>query len=223
MHTVITERGPVTIPAWVVDWDSFIRWADSDEFPERGRIHFLNGGVWVDATMEELNTHNQVKAALYATLGAIVRHERLGLFLPEGMLVTNAEAEIGTEPDGMFVSFATLEAKRVWFTAGRRRGAQATRMVGTPDLAIEIVSPSSEDKDEEWLMSAYHNAGVPEYWLINARQDAPRFDIFKAGAKGYTAVRKQSGWSKSAVFRRSLRLTRETGPLGYSMYTLDVR
>lgn len=35
-------------------------------------------------------------------------------------------------------------------------------MVGTSDLVVEVVSATTEDKDTEWLMSAYHNAGIPE-------------------------------------------------------------
>lgn len=33
----------------------------SGEFPETGRICFLDGEVWVDMSMEQLYTHNQVK------------------------------------------------------------------------------------------------------------------------------------------------------------------
>jgi hypothetical protein len=45
------------VPAWVRDFDSFVTWMHSDEFPEDGRIDFLNDEVWIDVTVEELYSH----------------------------------------------------------------------------------------------------------------------------------------------------------------------
>lgn len=44
----VAEYG-VTIPATAFTLGRFRRWAGSDEFPERGRVHFLNGEVYVEA------------------------------------------------------------------------------------------------------------------------------------------------------------------------------
>ena len=124
----------------------------------------------------------------------------------------------------MFVSNASLEAKRVVFTAGEDPEADATELVGSPDLVIEIVSRTTRDKDAEWLMSAYHNAGIREYWLIDAREeDDIRFDIYKRGPKEYTAARKSDGWVKSAVLGKQFRLTRKEGSHGYPRFKLEVR
>ena len=139
------------------------------------------------------------------------------------MLLTNDRAEVANEPDAMVVLTESWEARRVWTTAGLTTGAKATELVGTPDLVVEIVSPSSEDKDTEWLMSAYWNAGIPEYWLIDARDTPLRFDIFKRGAKGFTTGRKSDGWVKSAVLGRSFRLSRLEGRFDIPTYTLEVR
>src|SRR5262249_2256123 len=38
----------IQIPNWVVDLDSFRRWAEDDGFPEKGQLSFLRGDVWVD-------------------------------------------------------------------------------------------------------------------------------------------------------------------------------
>ena len=40
-------------------------------------------------------------------------------------------------------------------------------------------------------MSAYHNAGIPEYWVIDARdEDDIRFDIYNAGRRSTFRRRK---------------------------------
>ena len=67
------------------------------------------------------------------------------------------------------------------------------KIIGAPDLVIEIVSPSSVEKDTEWLMSAYFDAGIPEYWVIDARHDDPEFDIWIRRGDRYVAARKVKG------------------------------
>jgi Uma2 family endonuclease len=202
---------------------SFRRWIHSGEIPEKLKVHFIRGEIWTDFYMEEMFSHNQVKAALGITLGGLIRDEQLGLYVPDGMLLTNDAAELGTTPDAMFISNQAIEAGRVKFVSSERKQAQATEVTGSPDLVVEIVSPSSEDKDTEWLMSGYHNAGVLEYWLIDARTIPPQFNIYKRGAKGYTGSRHTDGWVKSAILKRTFRLTRSKGKHGFPVFQLEVR
>ncbi len=221
MPTVMSEKhGKVQIPAWVADIPSFRRWVRSGEPPEKLRAHFLNGEVWVDLFMEEAYSHNFVKTALYLTLAPIA--EALGLFFSDGMLLTNEDAGIATEPDAMFVSHAALETGRVELVAGAAPDATVTEVVGSPDLVVEVVSRGSEEKDTELLMAKYHDAGVAEYWVIDARDGEIEFDILKRAKKGYTAARKSDGWVKSAVFGRSFRLVRVVVN-GYPRFKLEVR
>lgn len=214
--------GEVHVPGWVTTLQAFRRWVHSRQLPEKLAAHFIRGEVWVDCHMEEAFTHNFVKTAIYAALFPIC--DPVGMFFSDGMLVTNDEAGLGTEPDGMFVSNASLVAERVLFTAGEDPEAEATELVGTPDLVIEIISRTTEDKDTEWLMSAYHDAGIPEYWLIDARdEDDIEFNIYKRRPKEYAAVRKSGGWVKSTVLGKQFRLTRKEGSHGYPRFRLEVR
>lgn len=57
---VQNEGERVRIAPSVVDLASFRDWADSDAFPEHGRIDFLDGEIRVDLTLERLFTHNRV-------------------------------------------------------------------------------------------------------------------------------------------------------------------
>jgi Uma2 family endonuclease len=40
-------------------------------------------------------------------------------------------------------------------------------VVGAPDLAVEIASPSTARIDPSEKLNAYASAGVPEYWIVN--------------------------------------------------------
>lgn len=225
MPTVASDVfGSIHIPDGVKTVAKFCRWVDTTDLPEKLPIHLLRDDVWVDVSMEEMFSHNRIKTALGIALGALIEENDLGMYATDGMALANEAANIVTEPDAMFISNSALESGRVRFSGGRKRGAVATRVTGSPDLVVEIVSPSSEGKDTEWLMSAYHNADIPEYWLIDARHGGTvRFTIFRHGPKGYTAVKRAGGWTRSPVFGREFRFLRETGATGHPRYKLEVR
>lgn len=214
--------GEIEIPVWVNDHRSFRRWVRSGDLPDKLPVHFLRGKVWVDLYMEEVFSHNQVKQAVNLTLGGLVEAGELGVYYPDGLLLTNPDAGFSCGPDAVFVSAASLAAGRVRFTAGRAAGSVATEMVGTPDAVVEVVSASSVDKDTEWLMSAYHDAGIPEYWLIDARGAAVRFDVYRRERKEFVPAKAVKGWVKSPTFGRSFRLVRRER-YGLTGYKLDVK
>jgi len=213
---VIAES--MRIPDWVVDLDSFRRWAQSDEFPERGRFSHLKGELWVDPSMENL-AHNKAKGAVWFGLGTVVDAGELGHLLQDGMLLTHAEAELSTEPDGMFFSHEALRSGRVRL----EHGSASLEVEGSPEVVLEGVSPTSVRKDTVILRELYWKAGVREYWLVDPRGLGLSFDILRHTARGYVATRKQGGWLKSAVFGKSFRLTRQEDDRGYPRFKLEVR
>ena len=82
-------------------------------------------------------------------------------------------------------------------------------------MVLEVVSDSSVRKDKRILPDLYWRAGIPEYWLVDARGKSPEFTIFKHGREGYTPTRPQrGGWLKSDVFGRSFRLCRSCSGTG---------
>jgi Uma2 family endonuclease len=221
MATVIFDGTTVEIPEGVTDLASFRDWAESEEFPEEGRICFINGGVWADMSMQQIFSHLRVKNAINYTLTGLTRETDAGMYLPDGLRIYNEAADLSAVPDGSYISYEALGVGRIQLVEGREGGY--TAVDGAPELVIEVVSDSSEVKDYEWQMRAYLDAGVKEYWVIDARTEPLRFDVYKAGAKGFTAVRKTAGWVKSAVLGKSFRLDTKRDPLGNPDYLLNVR
>jgi Uma2 family endonuclease len=217
--TLDDER--IQIPSWVVDLESFRRWADDGAFPEKGRIAFLKGDVWVDRSMEQLFDHNDVKGEITMTLRALVKTQKLGRYLTDGAYLSNEDADVSNQPEGTFLSTASLQQGRVRIVEGRGRGR--VELEGTPDMVLEVVSDSSVDKDTVILRRAYAEAGIREYWLVDARQEPLRFDILRWTARGYLASRKRLGWSRSEVFDRWFRLTQEPGGDGFPEFTLETQ
>lgn len=222
MITVINEFNQrVSIPSWVVDLESFRRWADADDFPEEGHAWYLQGEVWIDMSKEQIFTHLAVKREFFYVLTGLVKAEGLGLFLPDGLLLSNATADISGKPDATFVSTASIQAKQVQLIEGWEGGF--VEMEGTPDMVLEVVSTSSVHKDTVVLRQGYWQAGIREYWLVDARQEPVRFDILRRTARNYTATRKQEGWLRSAVFGKSFQLSQHANALGHPEYSLAVR
>jgi Uma2 family endonuclease len=214
------EQQAIRIPEWVVDLASFRRWATSDDFPSVGWYGHLDGELWADISMERL-IHNRLKTKVAVVLGGLVEQTGAGEFLSDRMLLTNKEAALSTEPDGMFVSFASLKSGKVKF----ERGEDSLEVVGTPDLVIEVVSPTSRQKDTEILPRLYHRAGITEYWLIEPlrRTDEVSFNILKSTPAGYTSSPTNDGWIDSAVMSKSFRLTRSANSIGEQVYRLEFR
>jgi Uma2 family endonuclease len=95
--------------------------------------------------------------------------------------------------------------------------------MGTPDMTLEVASKSSVRKDTIVLRELYWQAGVPEYWLVDARGDRLLFDILRRGRSGYLRTPRPSGWVASRVLGKSFKLTRQKDELGNPEYTLLVR
>jgi Uma2 family endonuclease len=213
----------IPIPAEVVDHESYRRWARSDDFPQRGRFAFLNGLLWVDLSMEKLYSHNRVKTQYTVVLGGLADSTQQGIFFSDGTLLSHPGAGLSTEPDGLFVSYEALRSGRVRRIEAAA-GTDYVELEGSPEMTLEVVSDTSVHKDTVDLPELYWRAGVSEYWLVDAREEAVAFTILKRGRKGYVAVRPQkSGWLKSTVFGRSFRLARGSDPLGGAQFTLEVR
>jgi Uma2 family endonuclease len=69
---------------------------------------------------------------------------------------------------------------------------------GPPDLAIEIVSPESRERDYVEKREQYRRAGVPEYWIVDEMEQ--RVTLLKRTASGaYREVRPRKGILHSEV------------------------
>ncbi len=216
-RVVVAES--VWIPEWIDDLESFRRWADSPDFPDDGRISFLEGEIWVDVSMEQLFTHNAVKSELARVLHGLAKTDRQGYFFTDGVRLSHVAAELSTVPDGLFVSNLGLDAGRVEIRSGRVHGH--TEIVGSPDIIIEIVSDSSVEKDTQHLPQLYHRANITEYWLIDARTPDVSFTIGTCTSDAY--ARSETDWQHSAILNREFRFVQETDPRGYPDLTLETR
>jgi Uma2 family endonuclease len=208
--SVLSPEEGVRIPAGAHALDEFRRWCQDDQFPERGRIDYLQGDVEVDMSPEDLLTHGTAKVAIAARLQRLVVEHGLGVvFIDRGRVVSPA-AGLSVEPDVVVVLRESLAAGRVRLVPSARRPGRYVELEGAPDLVVEVLSDSSVGKDRKRLPRLYAQAGVPELWLADARGETPGFEIWTLGQAGYTRVAPASpgpdAWTASPLLGRRFRL-----------------
>jgi len=212
--------GFLHIPPDIHTHAGFRRWALSEECPEKLRVFFWQGEVWLDMSKEEIRTHAAVKTELAGVLTNLNEDLDLGNFYINGVLVSNEEAKVSNNPDMVGVFWESLESERVRYI--ERKGRE-NEIVGSPDWTLEIVSKGSVTKDTKQLRQAYHAARVKEYWLIDARKDDLEFRVWVWKPKGYQAAKTTEAWTASPLFGKSFRLTRSTDRRGAWRYRLEAK
>jgi Uma2 family endonuclease len=208
LATSVVFEEQVEVPLTVRSLADFRRWALSDEFPKTGRIDFLEGRIEVDMAPEDLFCHGTVKSEIAGVLAHKVKRGRLGYLLIDKGRISSPKAELSVEPDIVFLSHETVRSGGVHLVpkAGGKPG-RYVEMEGAPDLVVEIVSDSSVTKDTRRLPNAYFQAGVREFWLVDARGDEPIFILHRPGQEGFEPVaRDADGFQPSAVFGCRFRL-----------------
>ncbi len=68
---------------------------------------------------------------------------------------------------------------------------------GPPDLAIEIVSPDSIERDYSVKRQVYREAGVAEYWIIDEVEQS--VTLLRLVGKSYREIKPRSGTLRSEV------------------------
>jgi Uma2 family endonuclease len=109
------------------------------------------------------------------------------------------------------------------FTARQEpRPGGVIELEGTPDMILEIVSEYSEPKDTQKLRALYEKTRIPEYWLVDARNNI-NFEMLRLTNNSYQSVVPDQGWLKSDVFGCSFQLARGLDPLGKPQFFVNVK
>jgi Uma2 family endonuclease len=217
------DRPAIVVPVKARIWQGYREWALSDKFPEQGNICFVNGEILIDMSPERIDSHSFVKLQVSAVLAMLVRSTKSGYVLPDRVLLSNEQAGVSTEPDAMFVSRETLDNELARFVPNGSSPLGAKEVVGRPDWVLEVLSVSSRKKDKVLLRKGYFDAGIHEYWLIDALTNEIDFQLLVRGEKQYEPVTPQDGWLASPTFGKSFKLERILHEDGFLEYTLHMK
>ena len=237
VQTVIetaAESGPVwklqlesgfEIPPGIRTFEDFRRWTWSDEFPEIGRIDWIDGWIEVDMTGENLFEHGSPKGEFGRQLLNLVRRGIRGRMFTDRSRVVSEEASLSCEPDLSFALYDTIKSGAVTFTPTvDEREDSYIEIVGPVEIVLEIVSDSSVTKDLKRLPKAYFAAGVVEFWTVDARRGACDFRIHRRGETAFERMPlSEDDFQWSDVLGRAFRLERVKQEDGNPDFLLHVR
>jgi len=177
----VIDLGPPTgckpLPDRELSEEEFVAWCDEDV-----KAEWVEGRVIM---MSPANTaHVRLTSFLDRVMAAFVERRDLGeVFGPE--LATRLSPRIRRVPDLMFVAKERLP------------NVGPTHLEGPPDLALEIVSPDSVDRDWRAKYADYQAAGVREYWVIDPAHQ--RVEAYRLVDGAYQSIAHDQGRVASSV------------------------
>lgn len=127
--------------------EEFVAWCDEDI-----RAEFVDGEVIIMSP--ESVVSETVRGFLYKVLSWFVETHELGVVFGPNLQI-RPRAGLRRMPDLMFISNE------------RRHLLHAAHFEGAPDLAMEIVSDDSVERDWRTKYHEYAQGGVREYWVID--------------------------------------------------------
>jgi len=132
---------------------------DYELFPDDGQRHELIDGEHV-VTPAPTTRHQSILMRLGAALFGYAEPHRMAKVLPAPTDVILSPHDV-VQPDLLLVAVDRLDIVR-------------NRIEGPPDLAIEILSPSSRRTDEVLKRRAYERWGVGELWIVDPEVERVR-------------------------------------------------
>lgn len=169
----------------------------------------LHNGIMI-MTSPATALHQTLEAFLLQIMGIYVSEKGLGIVLGSRYAIRLSPERI-YEPDILFISNERMHL----FTN--------EKLLGAPDVSVEIISPDSRRYDSIEKRRVYEEAAVKEYWVIDQyrrradfyRHKGNRFkhievkDIFQSEAIAGFYLRLEWLWSQPGKFPKVLDVLRE--------------
>ncbi len=154
-----------------------VRYADLERWPEDGRRYELYDGE-VRVVPSPLPVHQIVAQAIYEVFRIYERaHGGRSLVSPI---------------DIIFSDYDVIQPDVVFFQASRRHLVRLDAPIRHhPDIAAEVLSPSTRAIDRGRKMQMFARYGVPEYWIVDP--DEQRIEVHALGSDGYAVAQIATG------------------------------
>lgn len=165
----------------LMSYEEYLAWVGEDI-----RAEWVNGEVIV--FMPPKHWHQVLVVFLDRVMGLFVQVFDLGYLQVAPFELKIKPDGPSREPDLMFLSKAHLDR------------LTSERIVGPPDLIIEIISSDSVHRDRVDKFDEYEAGGVPEYWIIDNRPEQQRAWFYQLDSNGqYQAAPVVDGIYRSAA------------------------
>ena len=144
-----------------------LTYEDYRNTPDDERYELIDGELIMSPSPRE--AHQYADVELGATLHTFVKLHNLGRVYHAPFDVVLSDTDV-VQPDLLFVSRERLHI------------ITEDNIQGAPDLAVEILSPSTSARDRGYKRDLYAKHGVKEYWQVDT--DAKQITVLSLNADG---------------------------------------
>jgi Uma2 family endonuclease len=163
---------------------SQITWQDVQQLVERMALSQI---TWQDVQQlpDDGHRHEAIEGELYVTPAPSFRHQRISQRLEQALLELLEKPGLGIvvhAPVGVeFPSTGEgVQPDIVFISAARRAIITEPDIQGAPDLVIEILSPTTANRDRGIKRKLYERQGVGQYWIVDPEARAVEVWTFAA-------------------------------------------
>ena len=131
------------------------------------------------ALPDDLLRHELIDGEHIVSPAPGTQHQRIVLRLVLALgnhLKKHPRGELFVAPFDVLLSMHDMVEPDLLYVANwrRRRQLNDKRLVGPPDLAVEVLSPSTRTRDETRKLRLYERFAVSEYWVIDPIHETVR-------------------------------------------------
>jgi Uma2 family endonuclease len=131
--------------------------------------------------------HELIDGVHYVMSSPVVRHQRvvrrLGLSIGNHVDATGCGEVFFMAVDVVLSPFDVVVPDLIFVSAERSHLLQERNLLGPPDLAAEVLSPSTRHQDRVLKRRLFEREQVREYWILDAEKNTVR--VFLLGPSGY--------------------------------------
>ena len=149
-----------------------LRFEDLEHTPEDGnRYEIMDGELLVSPAPRML--HQRIVTQPARFLGNHIEEHGLG--------------EVWVAPTSVILDpWTALEPDIVYVSIERSHIVSERGIEGVPDLVIEVLSPSTADRDRTIKFHRYEQAGIPNYWIVDT--EGQHLTQYGLGESGYNVL-----------------------------------
>jgi Uma2 family endonuclease len=131
--------------------------------------------------------HELIDGVHYVMSSPVLRHQRvvrrLGLSIGVHVDATDCGEVFFVAVDIVLSPYDVVVPDLVFVSRERSHQLQEKNIPGPPDLAAEVLSPSTRHKDRVLKRRLFERERVREYWILDAEKNTVR--IYRLGPSGY--------------------------------------
>ena len=139
--------------------DDRFTYADYMTWPEDERWELIEGAAW-DMSPAPNTEHQSVSMQFSIIIGEFLRNKPCKVFAAPFDVRLQGKEDL---PDD---EIETVVQPDIAVICGQRK-IDKKGCLSSPDIIIEILSPSTAFKDETYKLKLYEKHGVLEYWIVN--------------------------------------------------------